>query len=121
MKIKNEFQNVLAPTWREIYHWIRQGYWSIRKSNKLKPYYIKGRKRKLGIFSKFKDKYVFPIWLRPKHIDLREEYGYWEADFIIGKKVNGFENIITLTERAIRMIFIKKIRTKNAMKCNSTI
>lgn len=62
MKIKNEFPDVLAPTWREVYHWIRQGYWSIRKSDRLRPYYIKGRKRKVGIFSKFKDKNMYSLY-----------------------------------------------------------
>lgn len=79
------------------------------------------RKRKQGMFAKFKDKYVFPIWMRPKHIDSREEFGHYEIDYVIGKKENGFENLITITERKTRYGFIKKVKTKNPMKCNSII
>lgn len=121
IKIRDEFPNVLRPSWREVYHWIRKGYWSIKRWDRLRPFYIKGRKRKQGIFSKFKSKFVLPIWTRPKIIDLKQEYGHWEADFIIGKKSNEFQNLLTLTERKTRVVFIKKISSKNSMKCNSAL
>lgn len=59
--------------------------------------------------------------MRPKHIDLRLEFGHWELDLIIGKKANGFENLVTLTERKTRMLFMTKLKSKNPMKVNSVI
>lgn len=82
---------------------------------------MKGRKRKLGIYSKFKDKRVLPIWVRPKYVDLREEFGHWELDLIIGKKANGFDNLLTFSERKTRILFISRIKSKNPMKINSCL
>nr|WP_307924583.1 hypothetical protein [Mycoplasmopsis bovis] len=58
--------------------------------------------------------YVYPIWARPKYIDLREEYGHWESDLIIGKRSNGYDNVLTLVERQTRMGFAVKIKSKSA-------
>lgn len=65
--------------------------------------------------------YVFPIWTRPKHIDLREEYGHWETDLIIGKIATGYNNVLTLTERKTIVGFAALVSSKNSMKINSVI
>ena len=119
--LKKKYPNIKFPSWRQVYNWIRSRNWILKPSDRLRKYYVKGRKRKIGLFSKFKSKLVFPIWMRPKIIDKRIEFGHYEADFIIGKKESGFSNLITLTERCSRMTFIKKIQTKNPMKCNSVL
>ena len=62
-----------------------------------------------------------PIWVRPKNIDLREEFGHWELDLIIGKKASGFDNLLTFCERKTRMLFICRIKSKNPMKVNSCL
>ncbi|GAA5414408.1 IS30 family transposase [Ureaplasma ceti] len=62
-----------------------------------------------------------PIWVRPKYIDLRQEFGHWELDLVIGKKANGFDNIITFTERKTRMLFVTRLKSKNPMKVNSAL
>ena len=87
----------------------------------MRQYYKKGGKRTHGIFQKFQNKWVMPIWVRPKYIDLRQEFGHWEADLIIGKKANGFDNILTFTERQTRILFATKIKSKNPMKVNSAL
>ena len=116
-----ELTDLNKVSWRQVYNWINSSRWLLRKSDKLRVWYKKGGKRTNGIFSKFNDKRVLPIWVRPKYIDKREEFGHWELDLIIGKKANGFENIVTLTERKTRMLFMTKIKTKNPMKVNSAV
>nr|WP_307917600.1 hypothetical protein [Mycoplasmopsis bovis] len=57
--------------------------------------------------------YVYPIWARPKYIDLRE-------DMVIEKwlnyrqRSNGYDNVLTLVERQTRMGFAVKIKSKSA-------
>ena len=112
--------NLAIPSVRQVFNWFKKGKWVLRRKDRLRTY-VKGRKRKSGIFSKFKEKYVLPIWVRPKYIDLRTEFGHWEADLIIGSKSTGFDNLITLNERKTRYLLISRIKSKNSMKLNSTI
>ena len=77
-------KKIVASSWQQIYNWIKSYRWVLTKKDILK-YYVKGRKRKLGIYSKFQDKRVLPIWVRHKYIGLKEEFGHWELDLIIGK------------------------------------
>ncbi|WGI36690.1 IS30 family transposase [Mesomycoplasma lagogenitalium] len=116
--IKKNYPNIKIPSFRQIFNWFKSNRWELKKSDKPRKYYKKGRKRKKGIFSKFENKFVFPIWTRPKYIDLRKEYGHWEADLIIGKRENGFENLVSLTERKTRENYYQKIKSKNPMKVN---
>ena len=73
--------------------------WEIKRKDILRKTYVKGRKRSKGIFSKFTNSFVFPIWTRQKYIDNRSEFGHWEMDLIIGKKEHGFENLITFQDQ----------------------
>ena len=113
--------NTTKITWRQIYNWIKSNRWEIKRKDSLRQYYLKGRKRKKGIFSKFTNSLIIPIWARPKYIDNRQEFGHWEMDLIIGKREHGFENLITFQERQTRMVFIEKIQSKNPMKLNSKV
>lgn len=113
--------NLLKPSWRQIYNWVKSNRWTIKRKHLLRKYYIKGGKRTKGIFSKFTNSLIIPIWARPKYIDNRSEFGHWEMDLIIGKRAHGFENLITFQERKTRMVFIEKIKTKDPMKLNSKI
>ena len=47
---------------------------------------------------------------RPKEIDLREEYGHWEMDTVVGK---GKAALLVLTERKTREEIIIKIKSKS--------
>ena len=113
--------DTLKPTWRQIYNWIKSNRWEVKRKDILRKTYVKGRKRSKGIFSKFTNSFVFPIWTRPKYIDNRSEFGHWEMDLIIGKKEHGYENLITFQERLTRMVFIERIKTKDPMKLNSKV
>lgn len=120
-KISQHLNNIEHVSTRQVFRWIKSNKWIIKKNNRLRQYYKKGGKRTLGVFQKFQNKWVMPIWVRPKYIDLRQEFGHWEADLIIGKKANGFDNILTFTERHTRILFATKIKSKNPMKVNSAL
>lgn len=111
----------IKPTWRQIYNWIKSNRWEIKRKDLLRKTCVKGGKRTKGIFSKFTNSFVIPIWAGPKSIDNRNEFGHWEMDLIIGKKEHGYENLITFQERKTRIVFIEKIKTKDPMKLNSTV
>lgn len=49
---------------------------------------------------------------RPSHIEQRTVVGHWEGDLVVGARQDGF--ILTLVERASRLLRIKKIETKRA-------
>jgi IS30 family transposase len=49
------------------------------------------------------------------------EYGHWEADLIIGHRQNGFDNLLTFTERKTRLLYATRVKSKNPMKINSVI
>lgn len=120
-KIKKNHPSVSTKSFVWVYKLIKQNNWVITRKDRLRQYYKKGRKRKIGIFTKFNNKRVKPIWTRPKYIDLRMEQGHWEIDLIIGKRANGYANLLTLTERKTRMTFIRKVMSKHPMKINSEI
>nr|WP_307937341.1 hypothetical protein [Mycoplasmopsis bovis] len=45
----------------------------------MRIFYKKGGKRTASVVSRLiGDLTRYPIWARPKYIDLREEYGHWE-------------------------------------------
>ena len=46
---------------------------------------------------------------RPKHIELREEYGHWEMDCVVGKYKASGCTLLVLTERKIREQIIIKM------------
>lgn len=75
--IKEKYINKFKiPSLRQVFYWVKSNRWKIKRSDRLRQYYKHGGKRTNGIFSKFTHKLVLPIWVRPKHIDLREEIGH---------------------------------------------
>jgi len=118
-KIETFHPNVACPSARQVFRWIKSDRWAIKWKQRLRPYYYKGRKRKIGVFTKIKNSYVIPIWMRPKSIDLRIEDGHYEGDLIIGKRENGYQNIVTLNNRKTRKLYATFIKTKNPWTVNS--
>lgn len=49
---------------------------------------------------------------RPAHIEARTEVGHWEGDLVVGAAQDGF--LLTLVERASRLLRVKKIETRRA-------
>lgn len=51
---------------------------------------------------------------RPWYIDLREEFGHWEMDCVIGKAKGKNQTCLVMTERKTRMELIFKLRSKTS-------
>lgn len=119
--IKNN-TDIKIPSFQTIFNWIKKGWWLIKRNERLRKIYKKGGKRTSHFVKRLiKNEYVFPIWARPKSIDLRLEYGHWEADLIIGKKSNGFDNLLVMIERKTRYVVIGKMPSKDGFKLNELI
>lgn len=119
--IKSKYPWVKRPSNRQVFRWIKSNRWVVDRSNRLRQQYNKGGKRKNGFWSNIYSRYVQPFWVRPKEIDSRRTFGHWELDLIIGKKSNGYKNIITLNERKTRMLFTSFVWTKLPWKVSSAI
>ena len=117
--INKLYPNIKKPSSREVFRWIKSNKWVINITQRLRGFYKKEGKRKNGFFKKIFSKYVQPLWVRPRHINLRKEFGHWEGDLIIGRKCNNYKNIVTLNERKTRMLFATFVETNNPWKINS--
>ncbi|WP_426461420.1 IS30 family transposase [Mycoplasma hafezii] len=93
---------------------IRKNYKKIRHKS-LTP------KRSYGIKRLTRNKYVFPIGLRPKHIESRIEFGHWEIDLVIGLKRSNTDNILTFNERKSRFFIAKRVHSKNPLEINKVL
>ena len=113
-KIQVEHPNITMPSLRQVSNLINNWKWVIKPCDRLRHFRKNGPKRTVGIFSKFKDKLVLPIWTRPKSVN-------YEADLIIGHQAIEYDNLLTFNERKSRKLFIKRVRSKNPMKINSII
>lgn len=120
--IINNF-SLSLPSIRTVFNWIRTNRWEIKKKDRLRQYYRKGGKRHTSVIKRLVTSadYVFPIWTRPKSVNLREEYGHWEADLIIGKRKSGSKNLLTLTERKTRIGFATFVSSKNPFEINAKL
>ena len=112
-KIKSMNLNIKVPSIRQVFRWIKSNRWKIKHKDRLRISYVKGKKRKIGIFSQITNKYVFPIWIHPKKADLRLENGHYEGDLIIGKRQNGYQNIVTLNDRKTRKLYATFVQSKD--------
>lgn len=120
-KIGKENFEIIQPSWRQVFRWIKTNRWVINRSNRLRRYYKKGGKRSIGIFSKFNNRYVLPYWTRPNYINNRLEIGHYELDTIIGMRSHGHDNVMTFTERLTRKSFTIKVKSKAGFIVNQKI
>lgn len=51
---------------------------------------------------------------RPDIVDTREEFGHWEIDSVIGRKVEGESQVMTIVERKLRESIWIKVRDHSA-------
>lgn len=108
---------------QQVYNWINQRKISIKP---LDTCYKrrKNKSRKNGMMNHLKwtldNKTVFPIALRPKSIEKREEIGHLEIDSIIGKR-NEYCSTISIVDRASRMIWLIKSESNNEYYTEKTI
>ncbi len=120
-RIRIEEPDIEVPSIKQTFNIINSNKWVIKKKDRLRRKYTKGNKRSFGYFSKFNTKYILPIWTRKRSINTREEFGHWEIDLVIGRKINGSRALLTLTERKTRMTIIVPIKSKNPHILNATL
>ncbi|WPL36885.1 hypothetical protein QX179_00155 [Malacoplasma iowae] len=77
--LKKNYPLVKVPSARQVFRWINSKIWKIQRRDCLRRKYVKGKRRKIGIFSKIDGKYCIPYSLRPEKINNRKEFGHWEA------------------------------------------
>ena len=126
--IKKNYTLVKVPSTRQVFRWINSKICKIQRRNCLRRKYVKGKRRKIGIFSKIDGKYCIPyslrpekinnrkeFGLRPEKINNRKEFGHWEAHLIVSIRQSGYYHLLTLVERKTRLTIIRKIKGKNAI------
>ena len=79
-KLSISYPLVKVPSARQVFRWINSKIWKIQRRDCLRRKYVKGKRRKIGIFSKIDGKYCIPYSLRPEKINNRTEFGHWEED-----------------------------------------
>ncbi|MBN4084470.1 IS30 family transposase [Mycoplasma sp. CSL10166] len=121
--VKSKNNNILIPSIKTIFNWLKTNKWIITRKDRLRSYYKKGGKRQSSVISRLikSAEYVLPIWARPKEVDLRLVFGHWEADLILGKRSTGYKNIITLTERKTRIGFADFVSSKSPNEINAKL
>ena len=68
-----------------------------------------------------KRKFGKSISERPKHIELRKEFGHWEIDTVIGKKTSDQDVLLTIIERKSRYYKVIKIDSKSSKRVNDAL
>jgi IS30 family transposase len=56
---------------------------------------------------------------RPPAVEQRSEFGHWEGDLVVGKGQDSF--ILTLVERASRLLYTAKTTTRRAAEVSQTV
>lgn len=105
-----------CPTWRQVFNWIKSWKWVLNPRDRLKRYYVKGGKRKVGDVGRIWNKYLLPYGARGKKINSRATFGHWELDLINGKQESGRHHIATLVERKTRYGITFRVRSKHPFK-----
>lgn len=96
---------------KTLYNYVDLGLLKIKNidlpeklSRKTKSKKDRENKRKLGN----------SIEQRPDIVDTREEFGHWEIDSVIGRKVEGGAQVMTIVERKLRESIWIKVRNHSA-------
>ena len=108
---------------QQVYNWINSDKIDIKVKDMCYKRH-KNKKRNNGMMKHLQwnldNKTVFPISLRPKYIENRDELGHLEIDSIIGKR-NEFSSIISIVDRCSRMMWLIKSEYKNEHYTNNLI
>ncbi|WP_318024920.1 IS30 family transposase [Mycoplasmopsis anatis] len=123
LKLYQEKTNKKGYSVKTIYKWIKSNIWVLKMNNRLRKAYVKNGKRKTDYKVRLTNgnKYVYPIAMRPKDIDKREKWGHWEIHLVIGRKMKGHHNLLTLTERKTRFTYIKRVKSKFSLEINKVL
>jgi IS30 family transposase len=108
---------------QQVYNWINNNKIDIKvKDTCYKRNRRKGRQNGMMAHLQWnlEHKTVFPISLRPKYIENRDEIGHLEIDTIVGKR-NEYDSIISIVDRCSRMMWLIKADYKHEHYVNNLI
>ena len=96
--------------------WIYQHIYADRQAGGTLYKHLRCCKKRRKRYGKYDHRGIIPfrksIEERPEAVDLRERFGDWEGDTIIGKGHQGA--LVTLTERKSRFTLVRKVAQKSA-------
>lgn len=104
---KGRYQMEDVVCTRTLYSYVERG--EMKMKNIDLPNKVGRKTRKKRPVAKHK--YGRSIEERGERVNLREEFGHWEIDLVLGKKTKD-EALLTLTERKTRKEVIRKIQGK---------
>ena len=120
--IHSKYPEVKKPCLRQIFNLINSNNWVITPRDRLHHCYRKGGTHRLSLLEKVSNKkYVYPIKLRPESTNLRQSYGDWEVDLIIGSKYKNHDHLLTFVERCSRKVYIIRVKSRNPFQINLAI
>ena len=88
---------------KTFYNWVEKGILRVKSGDLLRKVYMKPRKASDGD-GKCNKKAGKSIEERPSEVEVREEFGHWEGDLIVGKDNKGY--LFSLVERKLRIGFL---------------
>lgn len=111
------FSNAALICTKTLYNYIELGFIGVKNIDLPMKVRLNTKKKRCR-----KNKRVLgrSIEERPAKVELREEFGHWEIDTVIGKKSQD-EALLTLTERKTRKELIFKIGAKASDAVNTAI
>lgn len=100
---------------RTVYNYIDKGLF-LTLTNKHLPV-KRNKKRKYNkVRTQKRTQAGTSIEQRPKEIEMREDFGHWEMDSVVGKQGVSKSRLIVLTERKTRYQIIKKVSSGETIK-----
>jgi len=119
-KREDMFHESIIPCTTTLYHWIDSGIMKTKNIDLLEKVYRKPRSTK-GKERRNKKVYGTSIEHRPETVKLREEFGHWEIDTVIGKKQADEPVLLTLVERKTGFELLYKLEGKRASCVDHTL
>ena len=110
-KRQNLYPKSEIPSTKSLYHWIDSGIMKARNIDLLEKL---SRKPNDNEPKSRRNKRILgeSIEKRPKEVDIREEFGHWEIDTVLGLKKASDPVLLTLVERKTRFEWMLKIAAK---------
>lgn len=101
------FENI--PSTVTLYHWIDSRFLDVRNIDLLQKCLRKPRKSRSTEHKKILGT---SIEMRPEEVNVRETFGHWEGDSVVGKE--GKSSVLTFVERLTGYAIVLKTDGKNA-------
>lgn len=113
-----QFPKGSLPCTSTLYNWIDQGFLKTKNIDLLLKTRRNTKKKRVR-----KNKTILGLSIeeRPEEVDLRQVFGHWEIDTVVGKKGTCDAVLITLIERKTRFEIILKAESKEARAIDQAI